>query len=458
MNKEKITGKKIIEYSILLVIIVAGISIRFLFYKSIGKTIETSDTSTYINCAKGLYHHIGLNEYRPPIYPLGLMIAGISFGWYNLGQYIIYLHMLFSIINLIIIYKLTFEIMENRIPAFIVSFLVFISFTIYSWDFIIMSENFAMTEISLILYFLTLFIKRKNIRYFYYLIISLIFALYTKPFFLLLPFSVLIIIILRYIIVKDFKLNEIAKPVLVMFAVFYGSLILYSSLHYVQNGFFGLSSVGNVNFLGKILQYNMEDYGPSNLTKDIKHAEKTFENKYMVNGTFPEPWHFVNVYNWKRNHYKTAGNFAKSIILHHPIEYLWKSVKLTSHITLQSPFKDMIAHNKLSESGEIYFPVLQIKNFTDNINRFYLFIVAGLIESLFLLLFANKTVKKRDFCLLMIMTVILYHYMIASFFSYGDYCRLLVPCYPLIYIIIMYYSYKIVKMIKRVINYFRVCQ
>jgi len=446
-ENKKSTFKKnkiVHNYLIMAAIIICGAGVRILFFKSIGKAIEVSDTTTYYDCAMSIYYHLGLNEYRPPIYPLGIMIMAANYGWANIGYVMPYLQSLLGLLNVFVIYLLVNEAFQNRIIAYISSFIAAISFTIYNWDFILLSENFSIFLVTLAAYCLVLFFNRQRVKFLYYSFIISFLAIYTKPFFLMLPILILIFILLRFFMLKDISLYKLIKPLSLCLAVIYGSIVLYSALHYAQTGYFGFSSVGSVNYLGKVMQYNMGGYVPE-LKDDIDRFMANEDAGRLVNGKFPEPWHFVGNYGYIGNHYEKAGQYAKAILVRHPFEFIVKSLGQTVELLLKSPFEDYIAINELAISENKSALLVDIKKMTDFFDRAYILVIPAITEMLYLIFFAKKKTKKILFPIVIIVLIILYHYAVAAFFSYGDYPRLIVPAYPLIYIVMVVYPARLVS-------------
>ncbi len=429
----------------LALILLAGMAARLAFYNSIDGAISTSDSPTYVDGAFGLFYHFWLNEYRPPVYPLGIGLMGSMFLWKNLNTSLVLLQVLLSLINVAVVFKLTLEAFGKRVPAYMAALATAVSFRIFSWDFVILSENFAILFATVIAYYMVLYLKYKNVKHLKRLLIFVLLAIFTKPFFLLLPLALLVILFIRQLTAGDLSLRSMVRPLSAGIAAVYLTVFSYCLVNYAQNVYFGITSVGNVNYFGKILQYKMEGLGKNReLIGDIEYAFKVEKPEFKVKGEYLEPWHFVGTYGWTENHYREVGKFAREIILSNPVRYFTESTRLTYQLfVLNSPFKDFIAEYVVERASHPDRFFMGLKKVTGVLDGLYLLLVLGVIELLSLIVLGIKQKKiSANFHIITLMLLILYHYFISSFLSYGDYCRLLAPCYPLIYIILCIYLYR----------------
>lgn len=434
----------------LFIILLSSLFARYLFYLSIDEPIQISDSPTYIDGAMSLYYHVGFSEYRPPVYPLILMVLGVTYLWKNLPTSIVILQVILSMICVLYVYKLVEEVFQKKFLSFFTALMVSLSFSIYRWDFMVLTESISILQVTLISYLLVMYFKYRKPAHMRVMLLLLFTSIFTKPFFLLLPVLVITLIGLelvftKYIYKKPVEIRPIAKTLIRGFCVIYLSVFLYSAINFAENFYFGFSSVGNVNTFGKVLQYNMEDYGmDKELVNDIKTAFKTENQNFIVEGKFLEPWHFIGIYGWNKQHYQAVAKFSKDIIQRHPLEYLCKSLKLTKELfVLKSPFKDYIADGALSKANHPNPIMLLLKSFTQKFEMLYILMIVSLFEMIYLFIFRKKERLQKDgFITFALLSIVLYHYFISAFLSYGDYCRLLAPSYTLIYIILCFYTYR----------------
>lgn len=439
----------------LLIALILGATVRILFFKSIDGPILISDSETYIGGAKNLLPYLRLDEYRPPIYLLQLALCGLLFTWQNLLTAAVILQSIIGLFTVVILYKLVLEAFENRAAAYISAFSAAISITIYCWDFMLLTENLSIFLVTLLAYYLVLYLKYSNIRHLKILAVIQVVLVFTKPFFLALPILMLLIFTIKQFFTGGFRFNTHFKTALLGLAGIFLSVLIYSGINQFQHSFFGITTVGKVNTFGKILQYGMSEYGDNKkLAGDIREAFSNTPEQYIVEGRFPEPWHFIGSYGWNTGHYSEIGKFARSIMLKKPAEYMFKSVKLTGSLLVQSPFKDFIAESEIIKAGHPNKIMLAFKKAAQAFDLLYILILLPAVEILFLLIFRReKLLKGKGFLLLGIFLLILYHYLVSAFFSYGDYCRLLAPSYPLIYAVIALYTARLCQFVRKAIGF-----
>lgn len=441
--------KLLFENLPLVLILLAGILLRILFWLSIRGPIQISDSETYIGGAKNLLLHLCLDEYRPPVYLLQLLICGILFTWNHLEFSAVILQNILGLVTVVYLYKLVMEAFENRLAAYLAAFFAAVSMTVYCWDFMILTENLSILLVTLVAYYLVMYLRHHNDKYLKILLTLLFICIFTKPFFMLLPVLVLMILGARHLALKGTRFRIHLRSAALGLAAIYISLVLYSGINLAQHSFFGISTVGKVNTFGKILQYGMEGLGSNGrIVNDVKEAFSTSAPQYIVEGKFLEPWHFIGTYNWNTNHYAEIGSFSREIMIKHPIEYSIKSLQLTWQLLLQSPFKDFIAESEVLKAGHPNKIMQFVRQATTVFDSLYLLIILCGLEMLVLLLFNRKYLfRQNGFLLLSIFLLILYHYLISAFLSYGDYCRLLAPSYPLMYALMAVYISRVVQLI-----------
>src|SRR5207253_7824488 len=85
--------------------------------------------------------------------------------------------------------------------------------------------------------------------------------------------------------------------------------------------FVGVTDIQNINILGKVLQYDMQNEAP---VEYASVAEIT--NTFWIHGR-TNPYDLLSQHpGLKSNHYALVGAYALSIIEHHPVEFLAKSL------------------------------------------------------------------------------------------------------------------------------------
>ena len=95
----------------------------------------------------------------------------------------------------------------------------------------------------------------------------------------------------------------------------------YVSINATQNHFHGATLIQNINELGKVLQYHMQDEAPP----QYAYVSRILD-KYVARGTTDPYPILANEKLLLRNGGALAGEFSLSVIEHHPGEFLVKSL------------------------------------------------------------------------------------------------------------------------------------
>lgn len=430
--------------SIILIIIIISLIIRFVFTKTTAIPILVADSPTYLEGAKYLYEYLCIDLYRPPVYPLGIIVVSLVFGWGPQSPGIIFLHILFSLVCILLAYDICLKLTGSSVYANWTCLMTGASISIFGWDFIIMAENFSIFFLTLSVWLLLRFFSTKAFIYLKLLNMVLFLLFFTKPFFLAYPVLILIVFLLRHFIVGDINMTKALASLASGLILIYLCAFGYSVLNYYQNNYFGFSAVGNVNSFGKILQYHMEDLGDNDkLVKDVKDAYANAAEKDLVDGDYLEPWYFIDKYGYKEQNYKEIGDFASEIIKQHPIKYSFESLKLMGKIFMTlPPYRDYIAVSAITEPGTAARFMEGLAGLYQKLDLLYYFMLLGILEVLYSLFLKPEAFKGNVFIIMILSLVVLYHYAVGIFFSYGDYCRLFAPSYIIMYILSNYYIFR----------------
>src|SRR5258707_14720919 len=133
-------------------------------------------------------------------------------------------------------------------------------------------------------------------------------------------FPLLLYAYLFFLVIPRKDRRRLLSPILVSVVALYCLLGSYIAVNALHNCFIGLSSVENMNLLGKILQYNMQDEAPAQY-QYISRILDTFvavgnRSPYQILHAAPEIAHNFTY-------------FAIAIIVHHPGGFLLKSIPYT---------------------------------------------------------------------------------------------------------------------------------
>ncbi len=95
----------------------------------------------------------------------------------------------------------------------------------------------------------------------------------------------------------------------------------YIFINATQNGYVGITDIQNINALGKVLQYNMQNEASPEYAA-IAQTTNTFSSHGGIN-----PYDLIRQHpELTNNHFALIGAYAQSVVAHHPGEFLAKSV------------------------------------------------------------------------------------------------------------------------------------
>jgi hypothetical protein len=117
------------------------------------------------------------------------------------------------------------------------------------------------------------------------------------------------------------RLRRVLPHALGAIVLLYVVLGLYIHQNAVQNRYAGVTAVQNVNLLGKVMQYHMQNEVPPRYAP-VAHVV----NAYLARGGI-SPWALVNrTPALRANRGALAGAYAAEVIEHHPLAFLGHSI------------------------------------------------------------------------------------------------------------------------------------
>ncbi len=297
-----------------------------LYYLSYPTVDLNADTPTYLSAADRLFAHpyLLLDPTRLPGYPLFIALIYALAGQHNLVAVSDVQAVLF-ILTALEVYLLALLIFRRPALAFIVALLFGTNPTLLGYSKAIMSEGLAALLLTSLALAIVSFLDRVCLRTLCFITVLLLLLIFTRPEWLLLPlplFAGLCLVVgrrkkgryfLPYVLIMSFSL-----------VLIYGCTWIYSEQNAIHNHYYGLTTVSSWNYMGKVLQYDMQDEVPP----DQKAISQRLD--VCIVRIDRDPFHVLPcVPPLANDQYDTAaGTFALGIILHHPGEFLFKSLPL----------------------------------------------------------------------------------------------------------------------------------
>jgi hypothetical protein len=278
------------------------------------------DSPAYFWVAYKLHLHPTwlVDIWRLPGYPLFLDSVYLLAGQRNLVAVGIAQALLFVLATLEI-YVLALLILKHTWMAFLIGLIVGTNVILLSYIKPIMTEGLSLWLVTSLALAVVYFIRTLRIRAFWLIVVCVVPVLFTRPEWVYLP-----VLLFAYLLLVAWRRGSARRVVFnalpALFCI-YALVAAYIGINTLRNQYPGLTAIENFNWLGKVLQYNMQDetapqYAQYSRRLDILVAE-TNRSPYVVLRHMPD---------LSKDNAQPAGNFARTIILHHPFEFLAKSV------------------------------------------------------------------------------------------------------------------------------------
>ena len=293
-------------------------AIVLLFYLNAPFVATNIDSAGYLRAMQQLQTTGNpVNSFRMPTYSLFLLAVYAVSGQGNLMAVSIVQGFLF-ILATIEIYLLLLLITRRKWLAFLVGVLIGTNVILISYVKPIMTEGLSLWLLTTIVLCTVAFLKTLRPRFFWLSVVGLIFLLFTRPEWVLLP--CVLFLFTGVVTRKRAPMGAMVRRISGALAIIYLLIGGYITANAVVNHIPSLSSVSNMNLIGKVIQYHMQDESPA------KPALSRIYDHYMQRGE-TSPYRITQrAPVLAENYAQASADWARDIILHHPGEFLLKSV------------------------------------------------------------------------------------------------------------------------------------
>ena len=294
--------------------------ITLVYYLSTPLVEITADTPGYLNALHQLQTTGNpVNAFRLPTYSLFLLLVYALTGQGNLMAVSIAQGLLFLCATLEL-YLLTLLITRQKWIAFCVGLLVGTNVILLSYIKPIMTEGLSLWLLMTILLGSVLFLRTLRYRFFWLASICTLFLLFTRPEWIFLP-----CLLFPYLLIRTRKrlaFRAVLLRMLSAFLVIYLCIGGYIMANKWVNDIASLSTVSNLNLIGKMIQYHMQDETPYNPSLSRIYDQFMREGEtspYQILDKAPE---------LRAHNAQASADFARAIILHHPVQFFLDSLPL----------------------------------------------------------------------------------------------------------------------------------
>ncbi len=301
-----------------------------LYYANTPAVIRDPDTPSYLNVAHRILARGQLvNVTRLPGYPLFTILVGAFAGQGNLAALSVAQGALFVVATLEV-YAILVMALRRAWLAAIVAALLGTNLRVLSYVKPILSEGLTLFLTVTLALAVTLHLRRSSPRRLWLVAGCLLALFMTRPEWIYLPIP--LALFLALIAWGRGDARRMAWHAVGSMVALYAVVGLYILGNSLVNHFAGVTYIQNINLLGKVMQYHMQNEAPSQYAP-ITHVLNTFAARRDA-----DPWQAANAYPaLKQNHFALADRYAKAIILRHPVEFVTKSWPVAVH-TLQTSY------------------------------------------------------------------------------------------------------------------------
>jgi len=338
------------------------------YYLNYPRPELNADTPGYFQVVEGIQAHAFLlvDPWRLPGYPLLIVFVYAGAGQGNLVAVSIVQAILFALATLEI-YVVAILVLRRTWLAFLIGLLVGTNLVLLSYVKPIMSEGLALWLLTTLILAVAYFIRTLRRRALWLVAIGMLPLIFTRPEWVYLPVPLFAYLLL--LARRQGADRHLFQHALVALAFIYAIVGSYIAVNALANHYAGMTANDNFNLMGKILQYNMQDEA------DPQYTHISHELDTLVAKGDRDPYRVLpHIPGFSSDNYSPAGNFARSIIVHHPVEFLLKSVPMffssltayydSSQVSIPGPFDEPLAWlksiHRLLYGWNVCFPLCAV--------------------------------------------------------------------------------------------------
>jgi hypothetical protein len=428
------TNKYTLFAAILMVLTIVVVVVYYLNHSQIELT---SDTPSYLTVA----HHIQtrgqlVDVRRLPGYPLLIVLVFALIGRDNMVAVSIAQAVLFVLATLEL-YVLAVLVLRRGWAAFFIGLLVGTNLILLSFVKPLISEALAIWLFISLALAVVLFVYTLRVCLLWWVTVFTLALFLTRAEWIYVPvplFGYLLIVAARHGVARKL-LPHILGAVVLLYAV----LGNYIYINAMANNFAGVTDIQNMNTLGKVLQYRMQDEAASQYAAISRTLDA-----YLARG-ITDPWYI-------RDHELALavnrdafnGHYAQEIIEHHPVEFLTKSVplafsslsELQYEMVAHSPHSQFVFISKVDPNGPFGTPLVVLQTVFRFVYKSNTLLPLCAAIWLFLLFWRRTAQCRVVQAMGGLVLLTLYGLMLTTLSGYTQYTRLHAPFSPLLIFVV----------------------
>ncbi len=366
-----------------------------------------------------------VNFWRLPGYPLFIVFIYTLVGQGNLAAVSVAQALLF-ILTTLELYVLALLILRRAWVAFLIGLTLGANIPLLSYMKPIMSEALALWLLLSLALAIMLFLSKPRTPSLWAVTACLLLLVLTRPEWTYLPVPLFVYLLL--IAARKGAARRLLLHALASVALLYAVLGGYLYINTTQNHFRGITWIENINMLGKVLQYHMQDEAPPQYARIRRtldsYVAKDILDPYIILSYEPSLSH---------DYAAPAGQFSQTIILHHPGEFAIKSVPV-----FFSSLTDYHEESRIAPDGRFGPFLTWLRTIFRALYRWN--ILFPLCAAIWLLVLCPRRTRNLDTVQKMgaILVLSLYGLIVTTLGAYrgGDYMRIHILFDPLLILVI----------------------
>lgn len=288
------------------------------------------DSSTYLDGARGLLQGHVFSPVRLPGYPAFLLLLGATTGLDGVllvGQALIYV----AAVGLT--YYIVRRAFGEKWIAALAGFMMATDLFAASYAKTMLSESLALGIVAALTAAVVSFALEPRVRTVWVMALLATLASLTRPEWSF--FGLAAAIYLAALLARSGVPARIAAHGVAALLLSYAAIGGYIAGNAAVNGFVGTTDITNLSLLGKVMTYRMQDEAPASWASTTQLVDSYVDqgkSVWTLVGDHPE---------LARDHYATAGAYARAVILRDPVRYARLSLDLA--LTRSADFNPQFA-------------------------------------------------------------------------------------------------------------------
>lgn len=423
-------------------LIAGALIIRILYYFFSNGAVITPDSFSYVTRGHLMLSSlIFVDEWRTPLYPvitnIPFLLSGIDSANINSQDFISVLEIFtifqiaVGIFTIVLLYYLLRLAGVKLVPAFLFTLFVAGDIYIFSYERAILTETLAIFLLLITTILIINILKNPKLIYFF-----LVFTCFILNF-LLRPFSMLLPVVLGVIIWKYKKLSVTLLSGIICL-VYVGIIAIYIQQNSVHHKFSGISRISDINMLGVIMKQKLALNQGLSKSGFYMRAED-YMSRHTDNAN---AWEFLNEYPefYDISYSKQIALLNSATIRSNLPQYALRSLQTIPAALLDT--NNYISWSRQHRPFEFFLKTIRV--IYSYLQWFTFIVLFGYPVSLYYFLIRPSV---KNAVIFLFGTLAMYHILLAVFLSYNDYARLIVPGRIYLFAFTWYCWYAFIKVV-----------